>query len=358
MLKIAAAVWFLFASAAVTAAGEQPLICFGNEPSWSVQLTTPGVARVMIPGEEPAVFRGGVVRDEVLRESLWRGSPMAGRDLVVFLREGACSDTMSDTKHPVTARVSLPDGRFLAGCCRIPAPSAHAAATQALEGVSWRLTSLPGSDAKALAALPRPAVARFEAGRVWGFSGCNNFTGSYTLDADRVTLGQLAGTMMACPDPASSIENAFRVAFTGSLRYALDSHRLSLTAASGEILTFEPEPEPRLEGIAWEVTGFNNNRHAVVSPIAGSRIGFSFNDGTVAGNAGCNTFRASYSTQGSSVKIGPAAITRRACADELMAQEREFLTALESAVKWSIEGNMLDMHRADKERAIHAIIQR
>ncbi len=358
MLKIVAAAWFLFASAAVAAAGEQPLICFGNEPSWSVHLTTPGVARVVILGEEPVVFRGGAVRNEVLRESLWRGSPMAGRDLVLFLREGACSDTMSDIKHPVSARVSLPDGRFYAGCCRIPAPSAHAAATQALEGVSWRLTSLPGSDAKALAALARPAVARFEAGRVWGFSGCNNFTGAYTLDADRVTLGQLAGTMMACPEPASSIENAFRTAFTGTLRYALDGRRLSLTAASGEVLTFEPEPEPRLEGVTWEVNGYNNNRHAVVSLIAGSRISFSFNDGTVAGNAGCNTFRASYSTQGSNIKIGPAATTRRACADELMAQERDFLAALESAVKWSIEGNVRDMHRADKERAVRASAER
>jgi hypothetical protein len=41
-----------------------------------------------------------------------------------------------------------------------------------------------------------------------------------------------------------------------------------------------------------------------------------------------------------------------------MTQEREFLAALESAVKWSVEGNVLDMHRGDKERAIHASVQR
>lgn len=28
---------------------------------------------------------------------------------------------MSDTTHPVTARVSMPDGALLAGCCRVPA---------------------------------------------------------------------------------------------------------------------------------------------------------------------------------------------------------------------------------------------
>jgi heat shock protein HslJ len=42
------------------------------------------------------------------------------------------------------------------------------------------------------------------------------------------------------------------------------------------------------------------------------------------------------------------------CAEELMIQEREFIAALESAVKWRIDGNVLDMHRADEERAIFA----
>jgi heat shock protein HslJ len=38
-----------------------------------------------------------------------------------------------------------------------------------------------------------------------------------------------------------------------------------------------------------------------------------------------------------------------------MTQEKQFLAALTSAVTWSIEGNVLDMHRADGERAIWAV---
>jgi heat shock protein HslJ len=37
-----------------------------------------------------------------------------------------------------------------------------------------------------------------------------------------------------------------------------------------------------------------------------------------------------------------------------MKQEREFLAALESAVKWAVEGDTLDMHRADGQRALTA----
>jgi heat shock protein HslJ len=248
---------------------------------------------------------------------------------------------MSDAKHPVTARVSLPDGRFLAGCCRVPA-HAPRATTATLEGVSWRLDSLTGKDPAVLAALPRQATARFAAGRVTGFSGCNNFTGGYTLDGDRLKLGPLAGTMMACPDPEMAIETAFRAVLMGTVRHAVTGGRLSLTAESGAVLGFAPAPPPGLEGVTWDV----------ISPVAGTRITFSFGDGMASGNAGCNTFRAPYSSQGSGIRIGPAATTRKACAEEPMVQERELLAALESAVTWSVDGNMLDMHRADKERAL------
>lgn len=120
MPRVCAAILCVLILSPAAAVGESPLICFGNEPSWSVDLTQPGTARVTLPGEEPRAYRGVATRNEPLRERIWRGTRDTGRDLVVFLRDAPCSDGMSDDKHPVIARVSLPDGRFLAGCCRIP----------------------------------------------------------------------------------------------------------------------------------------------------------------------------------------------------------------------------------------------
>ncbi|PWB68707.1 MAG: hypothetical protein C3F15_15960, partial [Holophagae bacterium] len=198
---------------------EQPLMCFGNEPSWRVDLTTPGVAKAEVLGEEAKTYRGGATRNEVLKETLWRGSPDAGRDLVVFLSDKPCSDQMSDVVHPVTARVSFPDLRFFAGCCRVVGGGGGGAAAgaSALQANAWRLQSLPGRDAKALGAARPPLTVRFEAGRVSGFSGCNRLVGSYSVEGDVVTLSQLAGTMMACPEPAMALESAFRAALGGPL---------------------------------------------------------------------------------------------------------------------------------------------
>jgi heat shock protein HslJ len=368
MKKWRVAIGVVLASVLPAVAADPPLMCFGNEPSWGLALEQPGTAQLILPDAPPAAYQGTDTRLEPLRERVWRGRLVggAGPDLVAFLREADCSDSMSDVRHPVVARVSLPDGRFLAGCCRLvasgtPAPPAVGTtvntAPATIEGPVWRLTRLRGQDEKALAALPTGITVRFEAGQLQGFDGCNQLVGSYTIAGDRLILGQLAGTMMACEPPVMAIETAFRGAFTGALRFSVAEGRLTLAAESDPdpTLVFAAAPPPRLEGIAWEVTSFNNGRQAVVSPLTGTTLTVSFQDGSVVGHAGCNRFRATYTREGTRLAVGPAATTRMHCAGEgVMEQERQFLAALASATRWAIERDLLDLHRADGERVLLA----
>lgn len=346
---------FAFLLSPITAswAGEPPLICFGNEPSWRLDLTETGKARFSTP-DSPAVDYLGAASTLVWRkESVWRGQATVphGGELVAFLREGACSDGMSDTVHPYSVNVSLPDGRHYAGCCRVPeAP----AVSGSLENATWLLTTLPGQTLPA--AQGRNAVTvSFEAGRVHGFSGCNQFMGSYTLEGERLVLGVVGGTMMACPEPAMSVENRFLKSFSGALNVAVAGNRMTLKPTNGgEALQFERAPPPRLEGVLWEVTGYNNGRQAVVSPKIGTQLTLTFRDGQVSGSSGCNRFHGSFAVEGSALKIRPLATTRMACEDEVTAQEQAFLRALESATTWGIVRGMLDVHRADGERVLTA----
>jgi heat shock protein HslJ len=330
-------------------AAEPQLICLGNEPSWGLHFTGQGGARLLLPDQKPAEYQGRETRLDVLGEWAWRGTIPAGKggEVVAFVRESTCSDGMSDTKHPMVARVSLPDGRLLAGCCRVPVPASS------FEGPTWRLTAVGCKGVTGFAT--DPVTARFEAGRVSGFSGCNRFTGGYTLDGDSVVVGPLAGTMMACSDPQMAIEKTFLSGLTGALRKAISGDRLTLTSASGDVLAFQVQPEPTLEGVDWGVTGFNNGRQAVVSPVLGTTLTMTFSQGLVQGSSGCNTFRAPYTSQGNRLSIGPVTSTRKACpAEDVMRQEREFLAALESAKVWAMDGGMLDVHRADGERVLTA----
>ena len=338
----------------LAAAEDRPLMCFGNEPFWSVDLTEPGAARFATPDGEAVPYAGGATRLDFLGEAVWRGSPADGGDLVVWLKDSECSDNMSDTLHPVTARVSLPDGRFLAGCCRVVAADAAAAS---LEGPTWRLTKISGAEPAGLADLTQPVTVQFEAGRAQGFSGCNRFTGGYQLEGDSLTLGPIAGTMMACPEPGMSVENAFRQAFAGAFQYSIDGDLLQVASSSGESLQFARMAPPRLDGSTWKVTSYNNNRQAVVGVLGDAEITLSFADGEVSGSAGCNNFHGTYVVEGDRIEFGPARTTRMTCEEPLMTQEQQFLAALASAVTWRIDGNVLDMHRADGERAIWAVSQ-
>jgi heat shock protein HslJ len=105
-----------------------------------------------------------------------------------------------------------------------------------LEGVTWRLTGAPGIDPASLADESKAPNLRFEAGRVSGFAGCNRLGGTYTLDGDRLKLGMLSMTKMACPGDAMTVENAFARVFTGELVARVSGDRLTLDPPSGEPL--------------------------------------------------------------------------------------------------------------------------
>jgi heat shock protein HslJ len=336
-----------------SAGEEQPLICFGNEPSWRLDLAVQGKASFSTPDSAAVDYIGSATAFPPRKESIWRGRATVpgGGELVAFLREGACSDNMSETVHPYSVNVSMPDGRHYAGCCRL---SESVADSVALEKATWRLTGLPGQGLPADQGRNAITVT-FESGRVHGFSGCNQFTGSYSLDGQRLVLGPLGGTMMACPEPAMSVERTFQGAFSGMLDIAVAGNELTLTPADGgEALRFEREAPPRLEGVQWEVSGYNNGRQAVVGPLVGTRLTLMFEDGQISGFSGCNRFRGLFEVEGNALTIQPLATTRKACEHAVMVQEQEFLRALESATTWDIVRGMLDVHRADGERVLTA----
>ncbi len=235
--------------------------------------------------------------------------------------------------------------------------NAGSAAPPAIEGRVWRLTRVAGLDGEVLAALREAPNMRLEQGRLQAFGGCNRLAGGYSVDGERLTVAALAGTMMACDDAAMKVEAAFTKALSGTLSFTVAGESLTLApdSKSEPVLVFAVAPPPQLEGIDWKVTGFNNGRSAVVSPLLDTVLSLRFEDGKLTGNAGCNRFSGTYTRDGSRLSIAsPVATTRMQCGDEVMQQEREFLAAVQAAVTWAIDVGMLDMHRADGERALTA----
>ena len=89
--------------------------------------------------------------------------------------------------------------------------------------------------------------------------------------------------------------------------------------------------------------------------VADSKPQLSLNeDGTLAGNTGCNNFSGKYEWVGTALSIGEMATTRKMCAPALMGQEQKILGVLASVKSVKLEGLdlvLIDEHKNPLVRA-------
>jgi heat shock protein HslJ len=222
----------------------------------------------------------------------------------------------------------------IAGCGAI-----GAAQGGQLEGVTWQLSTYLADGESVAVPEQVAATATFSGGQVSGSSGCNSYSGPYAASGSTLTVGPLMSTLMGCGPVQSALESAFMTLFQAAGSYtATDAELIIFDTSGAKTMTFIPQPAVTLEGSAWNVTSYNNGKQATVSPIVDSTITLVFGaDGTVSGNATCNTYNGSFTVDGDALTIGPLATTRMACAtDELNAQEAQYVAALQNAATWEI----------------------
>ena len=67
-------------------------------------------------------------------------------------------------------------------------------------------------------------------------------------------------------------------------------------------------------------------------------------DGSLSGFSGCNTYNATYALSGDDgISITAIAGTQKACEDEAMTLEGQYLAALEQAATWTLSGDTLTL---------------
>jgi heat shock protein HslJ/membrane-bound inhibitor of C-type lysozyme len=110
------------------------------------------------------------------------------------------------------------------------------------------------------------------------------------------------------------------------------------------------DPAALLQGEKWVVEDLNGR-----GIIDRSRMTVRFEpDGRVSGKASCNKYSATYSLTGEGLTVSEAAVTRRACAESLMNQEREFLGLLRDIRRFSMSPDGSLILLTDNQRTIKA----
>jgi heat shock protein HslJ len=221
-----------------------------------------------------------------------------------------------------------------------------------LAGTQWVLSTLNGS-------VPLDGVQvtlNFGAeGRATGSDGCNRYFGSYSVEGDALTFGQVAGTLMACPPNVMAQSRDFTRALASTKTFMSAGDMLTLQDADGATLATFTMLNTELAGTTWNVMSYNNGLQAVVSLLRDTSITLAFSEeGRVAGNAGCNNYMGTFTHGDGTITFTALASTKKLCPapEGVMAQEAQFLKALESAATYRMDGDRLEFRTTDNALAV------
>ncbi|AUC74882.1 META domain-containing protein [Olleya sp. Bg11-27] len=73
--------------------------------------------------------------------------------------------------------------------------------------------------------------------RVSGFSGCNTFSGTYTVTGDQLSFGPLASTKMMCQDVANTTERTFLKTLSNTTNYTITEDTIVLLNNTKQLLS-------------------------------------------------------------------------------------------------------------------------
>lgn len=232
-------------------------------------------------------------------------------------------------------------------------------AASPLNGSFWTLDSYRDPEGNLVSMLPDTEInAKFNVIEVAGNAGCNSYFGSYTVSEDRIYLGIIGSTAMACLEPEGIMnqEGDYLRNLAEAHSYQVEDQVLSISNADGETLMLYHIVESKpLIGTTWALTGYNDARGGFIPLVPGTHINAIFSeDNTITGIGGCNQYSAPYAIAGEDIKIGQSASTRMFCSDPegIMVQENAYFAAMETVSRYKLQDNQLIMLTDSGELAL------
>ncbi|KAF1076173.1 hypothetical protein MKMG_01544 [Methanogenium sp. MK-MG] len=239
---------------------------------------------------------------------------------------------------------------FCCGCTQEPVTEEGE-----LTGTVWMLETYMNTDGTMAEPLATaPVTAEFADGSVGGTSGCNTYNAAYVTDGQSLTVDMPVVTLMHCDEPGVMDQESRYLSLLGTAAgYTVSDDRLTITDSSGqEILSFRAVDQ-NLNGTEWLLTGYNNGAGGFVSVVTGTSVTAAFSeDGTMSGNAGCNSYSGSYTVTDSAISIGPLVMTKMYCMDPegVMDRESAYLAAVQAAASYRVGAGDLTLMDADGKR--------
>ena len=219
------------------------------------------------------------------------------------------------------------------------------AADVELAQTQWRLYVLNGEEIpeNINVTLTLSPEAENREGSVFGSAGCNRYSGTYSLDGDRLTINILAVTAMMC-DASMETEDAFLAALQDELTFQIQYNRLILTSENNTLLFLGERPS--LAG-DWRLLRMGTPENPVditfeQTILAEFIIEEMAATGLISGTTPCREYTAGFFIDRDFVTFGtPEMINLNQC-DDMSEIETQFFEALQNAAQYEFsKGNLI-----------------
>jgi heat shock protein HslJ len=249
-------------------------------------------------------------------------------------------------RHPLALGVTLVlAAGSLAACGGSddgPTPGGSGGADSPSETLGERTWILDGTGSTPAISAGATVTLVHDSGNVSGQAPCNTYRTEFTVDGDRVEVGPIATTRMACESKVTEAETDFLKALERVDTVAANGDRLTLAGPDGVELIFDAQDLATALVGSWEIVNLATD-DALATPLKGTTPTIDFaDDGSLAANAGCNQIGATWELDGSSLSIGESRQTLMACDDPpgVMDQEAALAAALAAATRVEVSDQL------------------
>ncbi|MDD4149765.1 MAG: META domain-containing protein [Bacteroidales bacterium] len=186
-----------------------------------------------------------------------------------------------------------------------------------------------------------------EDNKVMGFAGCNQLTGTYTIENEtQIKFDKLALTRMACPEMEIELESKVLDLLNTCDNFIIEDGKLMLNAANKESLaTFCIMSDDEIVNKYWKLVELEGETVQMDANQEREQYFILRSDGSISGFAGCNHFTGQYElSEGNRISIKEnMAMSLMACPD-LDIDESAFMQVFELTDNYTIEGDVLNLN--------------
>ena len=234
----------------------------------------------------------------------------------------------------------------LTGCASATPGGADVGSLATIDG-GWQL--ITATDQAGAFDLGAASVTlTIDAGKAGGIAACNRYGGTLSGTLDRLVIGQLGQTAMACVGAGiMELEARYLAAFGTVTSATLGSGVGLILMGDGVTLGFTPVaevPTAELIGPTWRlqsmIVGLGDD--GAVSSVNGDGFILFGETGELTGSTGCRGFTGTYLTESGQVMVLSLAMGDATCPADLVKQENHVLSVLDT-FRVTIDGDQLTL---------------